>query len=291
MKFAYYPGCSLEGTAKEYNLSTREVCKSLGIELVEISDWNCCGATSAHTTNHHLSIFLPLRNLVKAGNLNLDLAIPCCACFNRFKTAVYYLKKDKSLKEKVKNIFEGETYKENLKINHLLGIFSQDDINAIIASKVVKPLQGLKVAPYYGCLLVKPKNITEYENPENPESMDNLITTLGGEPVSSFAYKTECCGASLTLTKEEIVLNLVNEILYDAKLKGAECISVVCPFCHFNLDSKQKEIEKKFKRNYNLPVFYFTQLAGIALGIDYKKLGIDKHFVNTTELLKEKGLL
>lgn len=290
MKFAYYPGCSLEGTSKEYNLSTKETCKTLGIELIEVPDWNCCGATSAHTTNHLLSIALPVRNLISATKLGLDLAIPCCACFNRFKTSVYYTNKDKKLKEKIKNIC-GKEYNENLKIDHLLGIFARDDINAIIASKVVKPLTSLKVAPYYGCLLVKPKNITEYENPENPQTMDNLITTIGGEPISSFAYKTECCGASLTLTNEEIVFELSNKILEDAKLRGAECISVVCPFCHFNLDAKQREIEKKFNRDYKMPIFYFTQLTGLALGIPYKKLGIDKHFVKVSELLKKKGLL
>ena len=289
MKLAYYPGCSLEGTAKEYNLSTKAVCKALGIELIELPDWNCCGATSAHATNHLLSIVLPTRNLIKANELGLDLAIPCSACFNRMKTSDYYIKRDKKIKEEVEKLL-GRKYTANSKINHLLGIFAEDKINAIIASKVVKPLQGLKVAPYYGCLLVKPPKIVEFENAENPQSLDNLIITLGGEAVSDFAYKTECCGASLTLTREEIVLGLVNKILKDAQLRGADCLVTICPFCHFNLDAKQKDVERKFKANYNLPVFYFTQLIGLALGISPKELGIDKHFVNPLELLKSLEL-
>jgi len=289
LKLAYYPGCSLEGTAKEYNLSTKAVCKALGIELIELPDWNCCGATSAHATNHLLSIVLPTRNLIKANELGLDLAIPCSACFNRMKTSDYYIKRDKKIKEEVEKLL-GRKYTANSKINHLLGIFAEDKINAIIASKVVKPLQGLKVAPYYGCLLVKPPKIVEFENAENPQSLDNLIITLGGEAVSDFAYKTECCGASLTLTREEIVLGLVNKILKDAQLRGADCLVTICPFCHFNLDAKQKDVERKFKANYNLPVFYFTQLIGLALGISPKELGIDKHFVNPLELLKSLEL-
>lgn len=288
-RFAYYPGCSLEGTAKEYNLSTKAVCKALGIELVELPDWNCCGATSAHSTNYFLSIALPARNLIKAGELNLNLAIPCSACFNRMKTSDYHIKEDKRIKEEIEKLL-GRKYIANSKINHLLEIFAEDKINAIIASKVAKPLQGLKIAPYYGCLLVKPPKIVEFENAEDPQSLDNLIVTLGGEAISDFAYKTECCGASLTLTREEIVLELVNKILKDAQLREADCLVTVCPFCHFNLDAKQRDVKRKFKENYNLPIFYFTQLIGLALGISSKELGIDKHFVNPMELLKRLEL-
>ncbi|MDO8663136.1 MAG: CoB--CoM heterodisulfide reductase iron-sulfur subunit B family protein [Candidatus Omnitrophota bacterium] len=290
MKYAYYPGCSLHSTAKEYDLSTREVAKALGIELIEIPDWICCGATPAHITMHLLSLALPVKNIIKARAMGSYEIVTCCAaCFSRLKTANYFMRTDDEHRQKVEQIV-GEPYKGEVKVRHFLDVLVNDFGLKNLKGNLVKELKGLKVACYYGCLLTRPPEITELDDLEDPHLIDDLMRTIGVEPVQ-WPYKTECCGASFSLTKTDIVLKLSCDILQMAYDEGAQAIVVACPLCQSNLDLRQSTINKKYKKDFNLPIFYFTQLIGLALGIDGKKLGLDKHIVPPAALLGEKDKL
>jgi len=289
MKYAYYPGCSLHSTAKEYDLSTREVARALGIELIEIPDWICCGATPAHITMHLLSLALPVKNILKARAMGSYEVVTCCAaCFNRLKTANYFMRTDDEHRQKVEQIV-GEPYKGEVKVRHFLDVLVNDFGLKNLKEHLVKELKGLKVACYYGCLLTRPPEITELDDLEDPHLIDDLMRTIGVEPVQ-WPYKTECCGASFSLTKTDIVLKLSCDILQMAYDEGAQAIVVACPLCQSNLDLRQAMINKKYKKDFNLPIFYFTQLVGLALGIDGKKLGLDKHIVSALPLLRENKL-
>lgn len=284
MKYAYFPGCSLHSTAREYGLSTREVANALGIELLEIPDWICCGATPAHITMHLLSLALPVKNLLKAKAMDSYEVVTCCAaCFSRLKIANEFMEHNLEHRDKVNKIV-GQEYKGEVKVRHFLDILVNVFGLKSLSERVVDKLSGLKVACYYGCLLTRPPEITQLDDLEEPHLMDDLMKTIGVEPVS-WPYKTECCGASFSLTKTDIVLKLSSDILQMAYDEGAEAIVVACPLCQSNLDLRQTAINQKFKKNFQMPVFYFTQLVGLSLGIDPKKLGFNKHIVNPAKLL------
>lgn len=289
MKYAYFPGCSLESTGIEYNMSTKAVAKHLGIELWEIPDWICCGASAAHSTNQLLGLALPAYHLAIAEKENLDVAVPCAACYNRMCGAQHAVRTSPELKEQICQAIEME-YNGTNETVALLDLMANKVGTEEIEKHVCRPLTGLKVASYYGCLLVRPPEITGFDDPENPMSMDRIIEALGGEPVS-WAFKTECCGAghTTTLTKDANVL--LRNIFEDAVNNGADCIAAACPLCFLNLDMRQKGVEQAFGRSYNIPVFYFTELMGIAFGYSPKEMGIPKHFVNGEKLLEEKELL
>lgn len=282
MRYAYYPGCSLHSTAKEYDQSTRKVCEALGIELLEIPDWNCCGATSGHATNKELSIALPLRNLAKAEQLGLDVVAPCAACFNRLKSADHAVKEDPILQKLMREKY-GITYEGKIKIHSLLAAIagiSTDEIK----SNVKRELTGLKVACYYGCLLLRPPDVACFDDPENPTSLEKIISALGAEPVE-WPYKHECCGASLSLSKPEIVVKLTRDILSAAKREKADCVATACPLCQGNLDMRQPDIAATYGVIYGMPIFYFTQLMGIAFGISKDSLGLKKLMVDPEPVL------
>lgn len=290
MKYAYFPGCSLHSTAKEYDFSTKEVANALGIELIEIPDWVCCGATPAHITIHLLSLALPVKNLLQARKMDSYEVVTCCAaCFNRLKTANKFMESDPEHREKVQKIV-GEQYKGEVKVRHFLDVLVNIFGLKNIKERVTKKLSGLKVACYYGCLLVRPPDITELDDLEEPHLMDDLMKIIGIEPVK-WPYKTECCGASFSLTKTDIVLKLSGDILQMAYDEGAQAIVVACPLCQSNLDLRQGMINKKYKKNFDMPILYFTQLIGLALGIEPKKLGLEKHIVDPLPLLREKEIL
>ena len=286
MKYAYYPGCSLHSTAKEYDLSTRAVCRELGIELEEIPDWSCCGATSAHSLNRDLGIALPLRNLAKAEEMGLDVVTPCAACFNRMKSADAAVKDDPELLKSASEIV-GADYKGLVNILSLLAAVDQLD-DETIKAHVKRELPGLKVACYYGCLLLRPPDVAGFDDPENPESLDKLVAELGAEAVK-WPYKTECCGASLSLSKPEVVVKLTHDILSMAKHAGANCIVTACPLCQGNLDLRQSQVESTYKEQFGLPVLYFTQLMGYAFGLPNSSLGLNKHMVNPGRILAGAG--
>jgi len=290
MKYAYFPGCSLHSTAKEYGLTSGEICKKLGIELEEIKDWNCCGATPAHQTNRYLAAALPLRNIAKAEKMGLDMVIPCAACFSRCKFAQHSVESDPEFGKKVIDA-TGMKYEGKTKIKHLLQVFSEDLGIEKIKEKVKKPLKGLRVACYYGCLLTRPPEVTHFDDAEEPEIMEKLIEALGAEPVE-WAFKTECCGASFAMSNAKAMLRLTGRILLDAVLNEADCIAVACPLCHANLDMRQDQINNTYEgANFKIPVYYFTQLIGIATGMTAEDLSIGSHLTDGYTLLREKQLV
>jgi heterodisulfide reductase subunit B len=289
MKYAYFPGCSLESTGIEYHMSTKAVAKHLGIELWEIPDWICCGASAAHQTDHLLSLALPAYNLAIAEKEGLDVAVPCAACYNRMRGAEIAARTSPEMQQKISQAIETE-FQGNSEAISLLDLMANRVGTEKIASHVTKPLTGLRVASYYGCLLVRPKEITGFDDVENPTSMDRIVEALGGEPVE-WAHKTECCGAGHTTTLSKEANVLLKNIFEDAINNGADCIASACPLCFLNLDMRQKGVEQAFGKQYNLPVFYFTELMGLAFGYSPKEMGVPKHFVNGVPLLEKKDLL
>lgn len=283
MKYSYYPGCTLHSSTKEYDMSTKEVCKKLGIELVELEDWNCCGALGAFSYDYLLSVTLPARNLALVEKQNLTLAAPCNACFHNLAKANKLLKENADLKNKVNDIMDSP-YNGNAQVRHLLDIIVNDVGLETVSKNAIKPLKGLKVAPYYGCLLVRPAEIARFDDPENPQSLDNLMKSLGAEVVP-FHMKVKCCGASLIVGEEELALMLTRKILEAARDAGANCVAVTCPLCQTNLDTYQKKIESRYNIHLGLPVLYFTQIMGLAFGIEPKVLGLNKNMVSTDKVI------
>ncbi|MBN1612987.1 MAG: CoB--CoM heterodisulfide reductase iron-sulfur subunit B family protein [Deltaproteobacteria bacterium] len=281
MKVSYYPGCSLHGTAKEYDQSVRAVSQALGIELKEIDDWSCCGATSAHSTNFKLSIALPARNLMAAEKDAMDVMIPCAACFNRFKTAEHYLKKDKDLKAQIEGIIGGK-YQGGIAVRNPIDIIYNDIGLDALEGKVKVKLAGLKPVSYYGCLLLRPPEICQFDDYENPMMLDKIVETLGAES-RPWSYKTDCCGGSLTISKTDIVVKMVNKLMTMAREAGANCLVVACPVCMANLDMRASE-------HVRLPVFYFTELLALALGLKGPSGWFKLHHIDPRPLLTGLGL-
>lgn len=284
MRVSYFPGCSLHGTAREYGESIEAVCKILGIELKELDDWNCCGASSAHSTNEELAIALAARNLVMAGESGLkDLIIPCAACFQRTKVAEHTLLNNP-------DSYKDFTFKGEVKPKDLLSFICEDITFNVVKERIRKPLTGLKAVCYYGCLTMRPPKITGAKDYENPQNMDHLMEILGVE-VYPWSYKTDCCGGSLVLTRPDIIRTLVNKLYEVALETGAECIVTACPLCQGNLDQRQEEISREFKKDYYLPIFYFTELMGLAMGDSEVDKWVGRHLVDPRRLLKSKNLL
>ncbi len=287
---AYYPGCSLHSTAKEYDLSTRAVCEKLGLKLEEPEGWTCCGTTPAHAVSHELATRLPIENLAYIERLGYDeVTVPCAACYSRFKFALHDMERYPELREQVSQQV-GYHYQDKVKVNHILETMLERVGTEEVSKRVVKPLAGLKVVCYYGCLITRPKSVTGAEHHEYPMEMDRLMAALGAE-VLDWNYKTDCCGNNLTLTEAQVAFKLTQRILHDAKAVGAEAVVTACPLCQVNLDARQQQIAADFHEELGLPIFYYTQLMGIALGLEPKQLHLDTHFIDPKPLLKEKGLL
>ncbi|HID61693.1 MAG TPA: hypothetical protein EYP49_02940 [Anaerolineae bacterium] len=287
---AYFPGCSLHGTSKEYHLSTLAVTKALGWTLQEPKDWCCCGTTPAHSTDHVLAAVLPMRTLAQMEREGHSyMTFPCPSCFQRFRAAIQAVDEDEELAREVR-AQTGYLPSKGLRMDHLLTTITERVGYEAVAEKVTRPLENLKVVCYYGCAIIRPPRLTKIEDYEYPTNMDRLVETLGAESLD-WSYKTDCCGVSLGITQLPIALEMSGKVLRDAKAVGAEAIIVACPLCQINLDSRQKQIEKKYQETFNLPIIYFTQLMGVAFGLDAKTLGLDKHFVDPVRFLEEKGLL
>ncbi len=290
MKIAYYPGCSLHSTGIEYDLSTKEVCRELGIELVEVKDWICCGSTPAHEYDELMSLALPAKNLALAVQTDesKQICAPCASCYSRLKFTQARLK-DEKLRKDVEHVIDAK-FPENIEILNILDVIVEKSVLDTVASKVVRNLSGIKVACYYGCLMTRPPKITGKEQFENPTDMESVIETLGAETLD-WNMKTFCCGASFALTQTDVVLELTRKVLADAESVGADVISVGCPLCHANLDGRQQQINNKFDTSFNIPILYFTQLIGLALGIKAKDLGLFKHLTEVDGFLKERELI
>lgn len=283
MKLAYYPGCSLDGSAVEYGLSTKRAAAILGVELKEIEDWNCCGATAGHNTNKLLSLALPARNLALAEKEGLNVLAPCAACYNRFKATEHAVREDENIKAKIEYIIDMPYTASNNTISVLEWI-SQVGIEKL-KTRVKNSLKGMKAACYYGCLLVRPSGHTGFDDPEDPQSMDEIVKALGAEAVD-WDYKTECCGAALATSRPEIGSKMIYEVLRNVKEAGAECIVTACPLCMMNLDMRQGQVEKRFKEKFSIPVYYVTELIAVACGDEPQTVGINKHFVEAVSYLK-----
>jgi len=289
LRYSYYPGCSLHASASEYDLSTREVFKALGIGLDEVPDWICCGATPAHNVDELLSLSLCAKNLELAEQVPGDMAVACAACFSRLKFAQHVLKENEQKLHQVEQAIDAKVPLEQ-SVKHLLEILVQDLGTERLSQAVRKPLSGLKVACYYGCLLTRPPEVPQLDDCEAPTIMERLLQAVGAETVD-WTHRMECCGANFTLSRPGVVLQLTNAVLDSAKAAGADCIMVGCPLCHGNLDIRQKEIEGVYYRSYDMPIFYLTQLVGLALGVPADRLGMDALIVSPQRLLREKKLL
>jgi heterodisulfide reductase subunit B len=287
---SYYPGCSLHATGIEFNMSTKAVAEKLGLNLVEPEGWKCCGTSPAHNTDHYRAVKLPMETLAIADELGHSyMTMPCAACFSRFRFAMHEVQQDPELRRKIADEI-GYEYTGGIKVDSLLTTITDRVGYEAAAKPIVKPLEGLRVACYYGCLLTRPPDVTGSAHYEYPMNMDRLIETLGAETVD-WSYKTDCCGGSLSLSTLEISLDLSHKILQNAVEVGADIIATACPLCHANLDVFQKQIKDEYAADWDIPVVYFTQLMGVAYGQDAKTLGLDKHFTDAIGLLKEKGLL
>lgn len=276
---SYYPGCSLHGTAREYDESIRGVLGLLDIQLNELEDWTCCGASSAHCTDEALAIDLAVRNLAIAEKSDRDLLVPCVACYSRFKMA------EKEFEHDPKKIHF--PYQGKVPIKYVLDYFCEGSMLEEIKKRIAKPLSGLKVVCYYGCLTVRPPKVTGIQDYENPQHMDHLMELLGAEPIP-WSYKADCCGASLVMTRTDIVRKLCGKLLAMAKEAEADCLVTGCPMCHANLDTRQNEMDGE---KYDLPILYFTELMGLALGHKEAKKWLGHHITDPIKVLNQKGLI
>ncbi len=287
LNYAYYPGCSGTGTSIEYDMSTRAICAKLGITLNEIPDWSCCGSTPAHTVDHTLSSALSARNLALVEKMNLSTAItPCPSCLTNLKTATHRMGKDE-FRDDVNKLLD-TPYNGGVDTKSVLQIIVEDMGLDALKSKVVKPLKGLKVAAYYGCIMNRPPEVMNFDDPEHPMAMDNILTALGAT-VLPFPLKVECCGASFGIPRKDIVMSLSGKLLDAAQDIGATALVTACPLCQMNLDLRQDQINSANGAKHNIPVFYYTQLIGLALGLDEKELGIDKLCVSPRKVINDIG--
>jgi heterodisulfide reductase subunit B len=287
MKYAFYPGCSGESTEKEYADSAREISKVLGIELVEIPDWNCCGSIDAvYAFNPLYSVALAARNLAIAEKMQMDVTTPCSACYFTLSRTNKILEEDPATKSKVNAALEsaGFKYSGGVKVRHFADVLLSDVGLEKIKENVKVPLSNLKVASYYGCFLARPPSICNFDNPEHPTRLDGLVEALGASKVDYYG-KTRCCGASLGITDEKIMLKLSKDVLLSAKSSGANCMITACPLCHLNLDAKQKDIESYFHIKIDLPVIHFTQLIGLAFGMEPNQIGLKRNCVSPKKII------
>jgi len=287
MTYSYYPGCSLHSSAKEFDISTRVVMQELGIELEELEDWSCCGGSVAAGVSHEVGMALAARNVVLAQQKNRDLLASCSGCYNKSAKAAKALENEKE-RNKITPILSqmGMSVSDsNIKVKNVVDVLAND---VDISSQIKKPLRGLKVACYYGCLLTRPQELTGWDSPVFPMSMDNLAKICGAEVVD-FRSKTKCCGGPILVPQEKVAFELTKRLLDEAKSLGADCMVLACPLCANNLELRQPDIEKAYNVSYKLPILYITEIIGLALGIKPGKLGINKHVVSPKSVLAKLG--
>ncbi len=283
MKVSYYPGCSLDGTAREYGESTEAVAAAVGVELAELADWNCCGASSAHATSDALALSLPARNLGLADRAGHDVMVPCAACYSRLKAA------ERALADGVSIDGVDGSYQGNFQVKHVSDYFFHDVGLAAITAKQVKSLGDLNPVCYYGCLVTRPPRNTGAADADNPETVDAVLQALGAG-VLPWSFKTDCCGSGHALTLPEVARHLIRKLLDMAAEAGADSIVCSCPMCHGNLDSWQNVISAETGQDYQVPIFYFTELLGLAFGHPDVDKWLGRHRVDPRPLLRAKGL-
>jgi heterodisulfide reductase subunit B len=281
--YSYFPGCSAEATASPLGISVLPVAKELGMDLVELEDWNCCGSSPYGSVDKLEATCIAARNLALAEKTGLDLVTPCSNCYVVLDGANDILKEYPALKEQVGKALAVAKlgYKGGVRVRHLAEVLYSDITPEVIRAKTTKPLKGLKVAAYYGCQLVRPNG---FDDPESPHSLDELVASLGADVVP-WQMKVQCCGSSLVMPEQEVALGLVNRILRNAQENGAQCLVTPCPLCQINLDVYQGQVNRLFKTKYNLPVLFLTQLIGIALGIKPDALALSGNIVSPMRVL------
>jgi heterodisulfide reductase subunit B len=282
--FAYYPGCSLETLAASYHLSAVETAAKLGVELKEVEDWNCCGATPYSHIDEFLAQCLSARNLAIAEKDHLDVVAPCSGCYKNLYHANAHLKSDPDLAEHINFALEEDNlhYDGTIRVHHLMQMLVNEVGIDAIKEQVTKPLKGLKVAPYYGCHIIRPRK--NGAAPEDPQFFEDLLRAVGAEPIQ-YAYKLRCCGGSLIATSRKAALSMLHDLLRSATDGGADVIATACPLCQINLECYQAETNREHGTNFTMPILYFTQLIGLAFGIKPKKLGIGREVVPTESVL------
>jgi len=290
MEIAYYPGCSLHASSQLYDIQSKLVFKKLNVDLREIEDWNCCGATSASKTNDFLSVALPARNLGIADATGLsEILIPCSSCYSRTLVSQKRLQEDTSLRETINEELSHKV-KGNIKVSSILEVLLPRVSSGELSEKATKKLEGLKPACYYGCLLTRfPSDVAVPDDVENPQGMEKVCKALGAEPID-WGYKTDCCGASAAVNDADVSQGLMAKILKDAAARGANCFVTTCPMCQFNMDAYQDQVAEKYGIRERLPVYFITELLGIAMGMSPQAMQVDRHFVDSMRLLKELKL-
>ena len=287
MRYAYYPGCSSHSTARDMSESAAAVARALGIELVDIEGWSCCGATAAHQTDRVLAASLPAANLLLARQMGLDTVVTCAACYNRMKVTNHEVISSPAIRAKVAEAV-GQPYDGSVAVRHLVEVLLEDVGIEKLRKSFTHSLGGLKVAAYYGCLLVRPHGITNFDDAENPTILDRLVDAMGGESVD-WPGKVDCCGGGLNLTRTDVVVKLAGSVIDMAVASGAECITVACPMCQASLDLRQQDMQKQGGKRYNMPIVYITQLLGLCLGIPAKELGLNRLMVPPASVLQSLG--
>ena len=284
-RYAYYPGCSLETTAASYHVSAVEAAAALDVEFMEVEDWNCCGATSYSGIDDLLGHTLCARNLAIAERAGLEIVAPCNACFKNLYSANEHFRQEPDLAEHINFALEADdlSYAGTGKVHHLIHLFVGEVGLDAIKARVTHPLKGLRVAPYYGCMLVRPRRHDAWDTPD-PRFFEDLLRTLGAD-AADYAFRMRCCGASLIATNRRAALGLLRDLLRGARQAKADVIATTCPLCQFNLECYQPEVNREFGTDFAIPVVYFTQLMGVAFGIAPKQLGFGGELIPATPVL------
>jgi len=264
--------------------SAMAVARVLDIDLIEIKGWSCCGATAAHQTDRVLAASLPAANLLLAQKMGMDTIVNCAACYNRMKTTTHEVSSSPTMRARVADAI-GQEYDGSVAVRHLVEVLLEDVGVDKLRKRFKQSLNGLKVACYYGCLLVRPHEVTQFDDPENPTSLDRLVTAMGGESLD-WPHKVECCGGGLNLTRTDIVIKLSGSVIDMAEASGANCIAVACPMCQSSLDLRQIDIKMEIGKQYDMPIVYITQLLGLCLGIPQKELGLKRLMVEPSTILQ-----
>jgi heterodisulfide reductase subunit B2 len=287
-EFAYFPGCSLEKMASSYHMSALETTKLLDVKLKELDDWNCCGATTYFYIDELLAYTMCARNLAIAEKTGLDLVAPCSACYKNMYFTAAHMRKDPDLAEHINFALEEDDlqFSGNVNVKHLIEVFANDIGPETLKNKVTNPLTGIRVAPYYGCQIVRPQK--DKEDVEQPQFFEDILSAIGATPVN-YPLKMRCCGGSLMISSRTAALAMSRNLLQSAVDNNTTVIATACPLCQVNLEVYQQQVNQEFGTNFSIPVLYFTQLVGLALGIPQKKLGIGKEFIDSMPSLLQAG--